>query len=312
MQFTVDPWDPTYGIANEVDPLELTAATVNPDVEFPKDNWAPLEPSLGTVSSVLFVDGVRRVDARVWIDDQTGSPHPAICASYAGGAVRCDGQARVGPVVLRRGLFTSFGQAEPVFTSVGEFPVRQAAADTVEALSLALQEDMAQAEQAATEEACAQLAADMVLVDGPVRGRQHLSHAVGYIKTHHVAYLPPELHRVVGLLQPGQRTPLFLLGTTWSRLTWYIRLPGSSDAPWSGVVRCECSPSIAVAGACSLADLVTATLPTYASEPYKEARAPQNLYPIAGLERELRRRLGDASLIYRALRSAGHASKRVG
>ena len=49
-------------------------------------------------------------------------------------------------------------------------------------------------------------------------------------------------------------------------------------------------------------------LPRFASEPYKEARAPQNLYPISGLERELRRRLGDAELIYRALRTVARRS----
>ena len=46
------------------------------------------------------------------------------------------------------------------------------------------------------------------------------------------------------------------------------------------------------------------TLGRYASEPYKDPRAPQNLYPIGGLERELRRRLGDAGLMFRALRVA--------
>jgi len=30
------------------------------------------------------------------------------------------------------------------------------------------------------------------------------------------------------------------------------------------------------------------------------------MYPIAGLERELRRRLGDPRLLYRALREAAH------
>jgi hypothetical protein len=42
----------------------------------------------------------------------------------------------------------------------------------------------------------------------------------------------------------------------------------------------------------------------YASTEYKDARAPQNLYPIGGLERELRRRLGDQKLLYRAIRRA--------
>jgi hypothetical protein len=49
------------------------------------------------------------------------------------------------------------------------------------------------------------------------------------------------------------------------------------------------------------------TLVRFASTEYKDARAPQNLYPIAGLERELRRRLGEPNMLYRALRRAAAA-----
>jgi hypothetical protein len=70
------------------------------------------------------------------------------------------------------------------------------------------------------------------------------------------------------------------------------------------MVRAECSATIPVAGASALADVVTAALPPFASAPHKDSRAPQNLYPIAGLERELRHRLGDPQLLYRALRVA--------
>ncbi|MFS8586536.1 MAG: hypothetical protein FWJ72_15825, partial [Acidimicrobiia bacterium] len=52
------------------------------------------------------------------------------------------------------------------------------------------------------------------------------------------------------------------------------------------------------------ADVVAATLPRFASQPHNDPRAPQNLHPIAGLERELKRRLGDAALLERALRAA--------
>jgi hypothetical protein len=38
--------------------------------------------------------------------------------------------------------------------------------------------------------------------------------------------------------------------------------------------------------------------------PHKDPRAPQNLVPIGGLERELRHRLGDQQILYRALRAA--------
>jgi len=53
-----------------------------------------------------------------------------------------------------------------------------------------------------------------------------------------------------------------------------------------------------------LADLTTRLLPPLASSPHKDPRAPQNLVPIGGLERELRHRLGDQQLLYRSLRAA--------
>lgn len=311
MKFIVDPWDPSYGIANELEGLEPTSAEINATVEVPAEDWAPMDPADLLADSVLFIDGVRRIEARVWLDDGAGGSHPGICASYAAGAMRCDGSACLGPVVIERGLFTTFGNAEVVESSAGAFPVRLAAAEGMEALSLALQERMGMAEVAAAEEASREAPADLLVVDGPLRGRQHLNHAVGYVKTHHVAYLPPDLHAIVGKLVPGQRSPLFVLGTSWSRLAWYFRLPGSSGAPLSGVVRCECSPDFAPPMATSLADTATRTLQRFASEPHKDPRAPQNLYPIGGLERELRRRLGDSEIIYRALRRSANASANV-
>ncbi len=50
--------------------------------------------------------------------------------------------------------------------------------------------------------------------------------------------------------------------------------------------------------------MTAAVLPRFASEPHKDTRAPQNLYPIGGLERELRRRLGDQALLFRSLKRA--------
>jgi hypothetical protein len=309
MKFSVDPWDPAYGVANELGELDPTSGEVAVDVERAAADWRPIEPqALGPAQTILFVDGVRRVEARVWLHDTDGNARAGICASYAAGAVRCDGAAHIGPVRVERGLFTSTARAEAVVTTAGVFPVRLATNEAFESLVLALQERMGLAEQAVTVEACHEAPADLVVVDGPLRGRQDLTHAVGYVKTHHVAYLPSELHAMVGRIAPGQRSPLFLLATSWSRLAWYFRLPGPTDAPWAGVVRGECSPDIPVTEAAALADRVTATLQRFASEPHKEPRAPQNLYPIAGLERELRRRLGDPQLLYRALRRSAKES----
>jgi hypothetical protein len=162
---------------------------------------------------------------------------------------------------------------------------------------------MAELEIEAAEAACLD-DCDLLVVDGPLRGRGHLPNAVGFIKTHQVAYLPPAQHGVVGALQPGQRTPVFATGTAFSRYASYLRLPGGLNTPWAGVVRLEVPAELDVPVAIALIEQAAAALPRFASQPHKEPRAPQNLYPIAGLERELRRRLGDEALLYRALRLA--------
>ena len=308
MKFSVDPWDPSYGTSNELDPADVSKAQVDVDVEVSARQWAPRRPAPpGRAERLVFIDGVRRVEAHVWIDAGDGTAQHGICASYAAGAVRCDGMAVCGPFIVRRGLFTTDGGAETIPTWAGEFAVRLAASAAPEGLALAVQERMAEAELDAAEAASRAGDVDLVVVDGPLRGRQHLSGAVGYIKTHHVTYLAPELNAVVGHLAPGERSPLFMLGTGWSRISWYFRLAAGSGSPWSGVVRGECSANLAPAEAAALADRVTAALPRFASAPHKDARAPQNLYPIAGLERELRHRLGDPQVLYRALRMAAAA-----
>ena len=305
MRFSVDPWDPSYGSANEADSLEPTTARVDLEIETPLAQWRPKSAgSQAAAGVVLFVDGVRRVEARVWIDAGDGSVRPGIVASFAAGVVRCDGAAAIDAIVVERGLFSSHGAAEAIATRAGDFPPRLAPTDTPEGLSLALQERMGAAEVKAAELACQQADAELIVVDGPLKGRQHLAHTVGYVKTHHVAYLPPELHAAVGRMAPGERSPLVCLGTSWSRLSWYLKLPADADVPWSGVVRCECSADLPLAEAVALADRVAATVPRFASQAHKDGRAPQNLYPIAGLERELRRRLGDPNVIYRAIRVA--------
>jgi hypothetical protein len=146
---------------------------------------------------------------------------------------------------------------------------------------------------------------DLLVLDGPLRKRGHIPDAVGLIKSHHVRYLEGDADGLVGRLAPGQRTPVFRVDAQpFSRYSWYLKLPGPPGAAWSGVVRCEATGALAADHVVMLADVVSATIPRFASEPHKDARAPQNLYPIAGLERELRRRLGDPQLLYRALRVA--------
>jgi hypothetical protein len=57
----------------------------------------------------------------------------------------------------------------------------------------------------------------------------------------------------------------------------------------------------------ALPDAPDPDTPTPYGLPHKDPRAPQNLVPIGGLERELRHRLGDQQVLYRALRAAALA-----
>jgi hypothetical protein len=142
---------------------------------------------------------------------------------------------------------------------------------------------------------------DLLVVDGPLRNRRQLPRTIGYVKTQQKQYLPAALTAVVTALRPGRRTPVFHLGTVWGGWSWDLRLPGGSGAPWSGIVRVECSPDLTPEQAIELAELSAVTLPRFASSAYKDPRAPQNLVPIAGLERRLRGMLGDARVLHRAL-----------
>jgi hypothetical protein len=312
MSFSVDPWDPSYGMAfgEEMtgEALGESSAELNLDLELPADSWRPMtaDSAIPVPGKVLFLDGVRRIDARVWVHGADPQPYAGIAASYAAGLVCLDGSARITDVAVERGLFTAAAGAGGLESRHASYRVWQAAGPGMDQLSLALQRRLSDAE--------VQLALlfrkehpdadDLLVVDGPLRGRTHLDRTLGYIKTHHTTYLPLEQAAVVSALGPGQRTPAFTMGTSWRRSSWYLRLPGSSGAPWSGVVRLECSADLPVREVIRLADLSALLLPPLASSAHKDPRAPQNLVPIGGLERELRRRLGDQQLLYRSLRLA--------
>jgi hypothetical protein len=334
MRFSVDAWDPSYGTNTEIeDFLAESTARVDANVELPAGQWRAIDPDPARPipDALLFVDGVRRIEARVWIDDgalggvQAGEASMGLCASYAAGVVCCCARrAHLVQHEIRRGLFTVAPKARSIVTWAGEYTACRTAARKEQPLSVtlseALQRRLGDVELRTAVEARAAVAGhgvpeggDLLVIDGPLRGRQHLPRALGYIKSHRTTYLPPDLNALVAALSPGQRTPVFLAGTSWDRHTWYLRLPvaaGPAVAPWAGIVRIECSADLPSGEVIGLAGLSQACLGRFASAEYKDARAPQNLYPIAGLERELRRRLGDPRLLQRALRLTAQSALR--
>ncbi len=315
MRFMVDGWAPDYGSSlQEVEELAESDAKLEPGVEVPEGKWRPLPPTVTTApETILFVDGVRRVEARLWLNPEPGGePEPGLCASYAAGVVRSTPTgAAVEIAEVRRALLTTSEEADDVVTRLGSWVAVHAKPDATkqvfDVLSLALQQKLAELEiicAANARAAAVDEEDDLLVIDGPLHGRTKVPRAIGMIKTQRSAYLPAELNRIVGNLAAGERTPVFHLGTSWERYSWYLRLPGASGSPWAGIVRVECSPDVGPEQASALASVSQVVLPRYASEPFKDPRAPQNLYPIGGLEKTLRHRLGDPNLLRRALMAA--------
>ncbi|MGH8915344.1 MAG: hypothetical protein ACRDZM_12615, partial [Acidimicrobiia bacterium] len=219
MRFTVEAWDPAYGAPSEGDLVD-SSENVDVSVEVTADRWRPLLPESAPAPDILFVDGVRRVDANLWIEREGQFPGFGLAATYAAGAVRCDGGARVVAAEVRRGVFTGI-EADPVETWMGRYEIMTTRGSTPEELWLGIQERMGDLEGEIAE---SQSGAPLVVVDGPLSHRRHVEDAVGYVKTQHVQYLPDELRATLGDLPVGYRTPLFLTTTSWSRFSWYIRL----------------------------------------------------------------------------------------
>jgi hypothetical protein len=320
MRFAVESWAPDFGAAGDGSGLSDSDAEVDVTVEMAAADWSPLTPTATPAGSLLFIDGVQRIDARIWV---TASPPSAadgparsdveaelarlgVCASWAAGAVLCDGRADVVAVDVRRGVLCPGDDVEPIVTRHGTYqprpPARSSAGDP---LNEALGQARGDLEARVAIEAASATPADLVIVDGPLGDRRHIPGAVGYVKAHHVSYLPRSLQAVQVALGAGQRTPLFSIGGRRYRYSWYLRLPTEATShPGAGMVRCEAAGELSIPDAAALADRVTVTLPRFASRPHQDPRAPQNLHPIAGLERRLRHCLGEATLLERALRHA--------
>src|SRR5690606_30984203 len=131
----VDAWDPSYGSGLELvesGPTAESSAQLHVDVEVPAQSWRPLAPSpeLRGPDTVLLVDGVRRIDARISVEDPDGTLYPGLAASYAAGVVRCDlrgGRAEVAGARVARGFFTPSTHADDLQMPCARYPVRRAA-----------------------------------------------------------------------------------------------------------------------------------------------------------------------------------------
>ena len=66
MQFAVEAWDPDYGTGGDTEGLDPSTDVVDLSVEVHPDQWEAIDPASRELGTIYFVDGVRRIDARIW------------------------------------------------------------------------------------------------------------------------------------------------------------------------------------------------------------------------------------------------------
>lgn len=325
----LDGWDIGYGAEfqadfegalDERDVLDL-------DVERPAHAWMPVAPAtVAAPRTLVFIDGVRRLDARLVVRSGDITCYGAF-GSYAVGAVIAEPgrKARVGEPIIVRHLIYGSGQLPEAPVHVGKaldyLPLSTPDVEPDGPLT-ALQIAMRRAEAELAVSGAFEIdrvsgapsaGAPVVVCDGPLQEASASSLApaqdvVGLIKRVYKLYLPITLRGVLGRLQPGERTPVFRIGTEdpRSRLAWFLRLaaPGRAESELSGLVRLEVDAARGVRYACQLADEMATRLPAFAPSRARDPRAPQNLLPIGALEQHLRHRLGDPRLIHRKIAEA--------
>jgi len=312
------PWQPEYGTGLTFDAEDEPDDLASVDLTVERNVWAPVTPDPGPRSAVQIVDGVRRADAHALDDAPDGTPIFGLFGSFAVGAVRCDGVARILDDrirVERRYLHAGESMPDRAIRSgaaLVNFTAQRVPRETsANALVAALNRGMLDAEA----HLAAELSRDesvVTLVDGPLRSlRSPGRRVVGYIKRIQQWYVGPAERELLPTLEAGERTPLFMIppGTSIEethhegRYSWFLRLRqlGVTYHPLGGVMRLETSGAIPLAEAVALADETTRMLPLLSSMPGKDPRAPHNLVPVGALESVLTHRLGDRRWVQRLL-----------
>lgn len=314
MRISVEAWSPEYGGELDLGPHDTTVEPIQTDCEV--STWAPVAPSYSGAlvdGPVGFVDGTRRIDARLFVTPEGGAPIPGLAGSVGAGAVVCTprngtGAAHADVTSLEITRCLAVGEGTSIGLSAGsalDYAALPVPGQSADGLVYAVHDRMRNLEAQLAQ----QLADEgrLVFVDGPLAvmrpGPQRI---IGFIKAHHRRYLEEEQEAVLARLECGERTPIFAFGEPRPRYSWYLRLCNRDDSAhaWHGLVRCEAPAALPMDDAKTLADVSAVLLPRFASLPQWDKRAPQNLVPVAGLERRLRHLLGDRDLVYRMIRQA--------
>jgi hypothetical protein len=322
MPLRLDPWTSDYSAAfSAQEAAPLAAERVVLDVEV--SQWQPLAPQEGELpyDEILFVDGSRRLEARLFFEEIGVTAFGAL-GSFGVGVASCcprgSRPARLLEVHIARYGAMGSGCELPAITLVpceGELGELRYALEPVverepEKIERRLQFAMLEAERRLLARLSDDHPAALIICDGPRPRLGETQQVIGYVKTTSEMRLgAPELE-VIRALAEGERTPLYLVkeaAEEMQRFEWCLRL--RDPRPWlfslAGVVRLQAHagrhPEANLPAVQRLADALCHLLPRFASRQYQDPRAPQQLLPVRAIESELRRRMGHRDLIRRRL-----------
>jgi hypothetical protein len=125
---------------------------------------------------------------------------------------------------------------------------------------------------------------------------------IGLVKTHSKNYLHKTGWQTFYQLEPGQRTPAFLLqGRNLSVVSWYLRMEGAGgEMPNYGVVRLEIAQEFfesAIGKTWDHISRVSRVIREYRCRDESYARAPISIHPIKRAEDSLRAMMGNAETL---------------
>jgi hypothetical protein len=304
----LDPWPADYD-----SPVQMEGFDDEPgrrvDITVEGVGWEPVDCAAQARPDIIhFVDGVRRVEARIILDDGSNRLTRGVFGSVAAGAVRVErNRAEFEALCVKRYVVAGNGvmpeaQSVPAANTTLAFhseatekPEPRAPLDWLQ--NLMRKEESNISALLSPGSAC-------LFADGPLNFFTHVDlPAVGVVKTLHEPYLSLAKFGLVRQLNGGQRTPVFLITGKYNRYSWYLRVgtPRPMDHDIAGILRLEARFELGLQQAKELANLSAACIPAFVAEPFRDPRAPQNLLPVGALERKLRHCLGDPLSIRRAI-----------
>jgi uncharacterized protein len=309
----LDPWSTDYEAPIQTDGADAdTTGDIDPSVE--TLDWKAVHPAaVTTPQRICFVDGVRRVEARVLAyDDDHKLIHGLFSSAGAGCVVSEGARATYDRISVHRYLILGARRQKTQSIVAGrqiiEFKGVASPGDTQDELLNCLQNLMRTDEVALAESFLGE--GTFVFADGPLN---YFSAAtdplIGVIKRIYLPYLDASHFALVPQLARGERTPLFSIHDgKYNRYSWFQRLalPRALEHGLAGIVRLEVRSALGLQQASELANFATVRLTEFASTSVRDPRAPQNLVPVGALEEQLRHRLGDVMTIRRAIERKIH------